>query len=112
MSEYTPGPWKYIRSEEDRVDSAGSTIRYMADILDREVPVDDKECQSLYRELDANGKLIAAAPEMADALIECCEKCESSVCGGCSIGRALHTAGLKLAEWHELDIDNFNEEEE
>lgn len=50
-------------------------------------------------------RLIAAAPEMADALIGCCETCEHSVCGGCSIGRALHTAGIKLAEWHGLDID-------
>lgn len=103
MSEHTPGPWKYIRSEEDRVDSAGSTICYMADILDREVPVDDKECQSLYRELDANGKLIAAAPEMSDALIEVCATCESSVCGGCLVGRALHKAGITLAYWDGLD---------
>lgn len=52
------------------------------------------------------GPLFAAAPEMADALIECCEACEKTVCGGCSVGRALHKAGIILELWDGLAVDD------
>lgn len=54
----------------------------------------------------ANGKLMAAAPEMADALVEICETCEKTVCGGCSVGRALHKAGIVLELWDGLAVDD------
>lgn len=52
------------------------------------------------------GALFAAAPEMADALVEICETCEKTVCGGCSVGRALHKAGIVLELWDGLAVDD------
>ena len=52
------------------------------------------------------GPLFAAAPEMADALIETCEACEKTVCGGCSVGRALNKAGVTLDCWCVLEVDD------
>lgn len=53
---------------------------------------------------DSYGPLFAAASEMANALVETCETCEYSVCGGCSVGRVLHKIGITLTYWDQLDV--------
>lgn len=103
MNEHTPGPWylydglypdKKTRCVEIRHVETQKTETLIAKPYNFTSPVGM-----------ANARLMAAAPEMADALIETCETCESSVCGGCSVGRALHKAGIiDLELWDQLNI--------
>ena len=68
MSKHTPGPWKVdydfgsdrpeIRSYDERLVS----------VCARQYPMSQKTCE-------ANARLIAAAPEMLDAIRAHCEEC-------------------------------------
>lgn len=115
MGKHTPGPWFYqassntgflINNEEFPYEDEESCIAYLPDI-DYAVNIDENERDEHPRrfpeELLANTRLIAAALDMADALIEACETCESSVCGECSIGRALRKAGISLTTMKGLE---------
>lgn len=117
-TKHTPGPWFYqtssntgflINSEEFPYEDEESCIAYLPDI-DYAENIDENERDEHPRrfpeELLANARLITAAPEMADALIETCASCESSICGGCSVGRALHKAGIILELWDGLAVDD------
>ena len=63
MSKYTPGPWNCRRAS-----AAGREI-IVSEISPVDVAVLSHRNKSQI-EIDANARLIAAAPEMLDALIE------------------------------------------
>lgn len=93
----TPGTWKVGADLEDR-----TTV-----IIDSD---DDTIIATIHE--SQNTALICAAPEMADALIEICETCETSACGKCSVGRALLMAGIAQSNMlkGKLDISTYIDE--
>lgn len=56
---HTPGPWRYLR--HDNIIVTGDALSRIADFQPRSLHVSEAE-------RDANGFLIAAAPELLDAL--------------------------------------------
>lgn len=96
----TPGTWKVGADLEDR-----TTVTTV--IIDSD---DDTIIATIYE--SQNTALICAAPEMADALIEICETCETSACGKCSVGRALLMAGIAQPNMlkGKLDISTYIDE--
>lgn len=93
-TKHTPGPWSAGGGSIQRHDGQD-----LAEIWCGDTDVSEEEDE-------ANCRLMAAAPEMSDALVEVCETCESSVCGSCSVGRALHKAGITLELWDGLAVDD------
>ena len=111
-TKHTPGPWLVEHDEEfDEVTVYAEIEEYEYRMTICEVSsyiTKDGAPTGLMdtEQIAANARLIAAAPEMADALVEVCETCESSVCGSCSVGRALHKAGIVLELWDGLAVDD------
>ncbi len=105
-TKHTPGPWKI----KEKLHDDGYLYAYA--VGSKEEPDIAKVAawgampQAVRDTALANARLIAAAPEMADALIETCEACEKTVCGGCSVGRALHKAGIILELWDGLAVED------
>lgn len=103
MSEpkHTPGPWKanfddYTKSVIDILNENKTVI---AMVPDQEVHQGDRTILSL-EEIEANVHLIAAAPDLYEALETTCEYCigkeaSDNPCDECIVGKALHKAGYE-----------------
>jgi hypothetical protein len=64
MSKHTPGPWVVSPDSVTTVMEVGPLKRFIAHATDLSVKCSSKE----YDERDSNARLIAAAPEMLEAL--------------------------------------------
>ena len=111
-TKHTPGPW-YVEHdqefEEVSVYAESETYEHRVYICEVSTYIAQDGAPSGEidtEQIEANTRLIAAAPEMSDALIETCASCESSICGGCSVGRALHKAGIILELWDGLVVED------
>lgn len=93
---HTPGPWKanfddYTKSVIDILNENKTVI---AMVPDQEVHQGDRTILSL-EEIEANVHLIAAAPDMYEALEEVCSECaikSNYECKVCTMGKALRKA--------------------
>lgn len=64
MSKHTPGPWQIIKFPEAVIIACNPKIDRCATICELPMPSTDEEAE----EIEANTRLIAAAPEMLDLL--------------------------------------------
>lgn len=78
MSEYTPGPWM-VKPTEVSLIVTGANGQEICELFhpypiirdpETEEPYDDSNMLKQAPEYDANGRLVAAAPEMYELLVE------------------------------------------
>lgn len=95
MSEpkHTPGPWKatYDSQLQAAIEIYNTEDRIIVAVLP------DRGTVEAMSEIEANANLIAAAPDMYEALLDCCGECvdtseSDSACRFCSVGKALRKA--------------------
>ena len=97
MSEkFTPGPWKAINMSWEYSVIIDEDAARIAQVFIRDEV--DEETQDKFEEIkDANANLIAAAPDLYEALETICEYCigkeaTDCPCGRCVTGKALRKA--------------------
>ena len=98
MSEakFTPGPWQTINMSWEYSVIIDEDAARIAQVFIRDEV--DEETQDKFEEIkDANANLIAAAPDMYEALETQCEYCigkeaTDCPCGECIVGKALRKA--------------------
>ena len=96
MSEkFTPGPWQTIDMSWEYSVIIDEDAARIAQVFIRDEV--DEETQDKFEEIkDANANLIAAAPDMYEALKESCLDClleqDKDLCDSCYIGKALRKA--------------------
>lgn len=74
-TKHTPGPWTVARSVLGELEPFGPDGRHL---LSCEVA-----CSRPLKEREANGALIAASPDLLEALLGCMEQIEAFDPGGC-----------------------------
>ena len=93
MSKFTPGPWKTFFGETVRIrNSVKGTVAIITHL--------ERRGRRKPEEARANSYLIAAAPDMYEALKIVCDECrevkEEINCGGCYIHDVLSRAEGRL----------------
>jgi len=79
MAQHTPGPWSFLEGEDDETPTSGPlTIcdRANLDDLANVYSRDDATVSVPFEEAIANARLIAAAPDLLDALTLLVRHCE------------------------------------
>jgi hypothetical protein len=67
--QHTPGPWEFTGSMHMNAYLVGGGNRYVCSVWDHLREDDNGHPIDMYEEMQANARLIAAAPEMLEALI-------------------------------------------
>ena len=100
MSEpkHTPGPWNinYDDKPGGWIDIYDDNKILITSIMDCEILEGERTILS-FEQTEANAYLLSAAPEMYEALLDCCGECvdtfeSDSACRFCSVGKALRKA--------------------